>query len=47
MRAVVLAGGFAMRLRPYTSEGGWFDLGTISEYERAVAELDRRGGTLM
>jgi NDP-mannose synthase len=31
----------------YRSEDTWFDLGTISEYERAVAELERRGGTLV
>jgi NDP-sugar pyrophosphorylase family protein len=31
----------------YRSEDTWFDLGTISEYERAVAELERRGGSLV
>jgi NDP-mannose synthase len=30
----------------YETDAAWYDLGTISEYERAVAELDRRGGTL-
>ena len=30
----------------YRSEDTWFDLGTIAEYERAVAELERRGGSL-
>jgi NDP-sugar pyrophosphorylase family protein len=34
------------RVVAYRSEDAWFDLGTISEYERAVAELERRGGTL-
>jgi NDP-sugar pyrophosphorylase family protein len=24
----------------------WYDLGTLSEYERAVADLERRGGSL-
>lgn len=28
----------------YHSEADWFDIGTMGEYERAVAELDRRGG---
>ena len=28
----------------YRSEADWYDLGTIGEYERAVAELERRGG---
>jgi NDP-mannose synthase len=30
----------------YRSEEVWYDLGTISEYERAVAELDRLGGAI-
>jgi NDP-mannose synthase len=30
----------------YQTDAAWYDLGTISEYERAVAELDRLGGTL-
>ena len=28
----------------YRSDDVWYDLGTIAEYERAVAELDRLGG---
>ena len=28
----------------YRSEADWFDIGTTAEYERAVAELERRGG---
>jgi NDP-sugar pyrophosphorylase family protein len=28
----------------YRSEDDWFDIGTVEEYERAVAELERRGG---
>jgi NDP-sugar pyrophosphorylase family protein len=28
----------------YRSEADWFDIGTTGEYERAVAELERRGG---
>ena len=31
----------------YRSEDAWYDLGTINEYERAVAELDRLGGALV
>ena len=30
----------------FRSDDTWFDLGTVAEYERAVAELDRRGGSL-
>ena len=30
----------------FRSDDTWYDLGTISEYERAVAELERRGGSL-
>jgi NDP-mannose synthase len=30
----------------FRSEEVWYDLGTISEYERAVAELEQFGGTL-
>jgi len=30
----------------YRSEDTWYDLGTIREYERAVAELEARGGSL-
>jgi NDP-mannose synthase len=30
----------------YRCEDVWYDLGTISEYERAVAELDRLGSAL-
>ena len=30
----------------FRSDATWYDLGTISEYERAVAELERRGGSL-
>jgi mannose-1-phosphate guanylyltransferase len=30
----------------YRSDDMWFDLGTATEYERAVAELDRLGGSL-
>jgi mannose-1-phosphate guanylyltransferase len=28
----------------YHSTDDWFDIGTVGEYERAVAELERRGG---
>jgi NDP-sugar pyrophosphorylase family protein len=28
----------------YHSDDDWFDIGTVPEYERAVAELERRGG---
>jgi NDP-mannose synthase len=28
----------------YRSEDDWFDIGTVGEYERAVDELERRGG---
>jgi NDP-mannose synthase len=28
----------------YQSHADWFDIGTVGEYERAVAELERRGG---
>jgi len=28
----------------YRSDAEWFDIGTTGEYERAVAELERRGG---
>ena len=28
----------------YRSDDDWFDIGTVGEYERAVAELERRGG---
>ena len=28
----------------YRSDADWFDIGTTAEYERAVAELERRGG---
>jgi NDP-mannose synthase len=28
----------------YRSQDDWFDIGTIGEYERATAELERRGG---
>ena len=34
------------RISAYQTDEAWYDLGTISEYERAVAELERRGGTL-
>ena len=34
------------RICAYQTDEAWYDLGTISEYERAVAELERRGGTL-
>ena len=34
------------RVCAYRSDEVWYDLGTISEYERAVAELERLGGTL-
>jgi len=27
----------------YRSDADWFDIGTTGEYERAVAELERRG----
>ena len=30
----------------FRSDDPWYDLGTISEYERAVADLERRGGSL-
>ena len=30
----------------YRSDATWFDLGTVTEYERAVAELDRHSGSL-
>ena len=30
----------------FRSDDTWYDLWTISEYERAVAELERRGGSL-
>jgi NDP-mannose synthase len=28
----------------YRSDAEWYDIGTIGEYDRAVAELERRGG---
>jgi len=28
----------------YRSNDDWFDIGTVTEYERAVAEVERRGG---
>jgi NDP-mannose synthase len=28
----------------YRSDDDWFDIGTLGEYERAVAEFERRGG---
>jgi NDP-sugar pyrophosphorylase family protein len=28
----------------YRSQDDWFDIGTVGEYERAVAEVERRGG---
>jgi NDP-sugar pyrophosphorylase family protein len=28
----------------YRSDADWFDIGTIGEYERALAEVERRGG---
>jgi NDP-mannose synthase len=28
----------------YRSDADWFDIGTVGEYERAVAEVERRGG---
>ena len=31
-------------VRAYRSDADWFDIGTLAEYERAVAELERRGG---
>jgi mannose-1-phosphate guanylyltransferase len=30
----------------YRSDDMWFDLGTMNEYERAVAEIERLGGSL-
>jgi NDP-sugar pyrophosphorylase family protein len=30
----------------YRSDDAWYDLGTVSEYERAVSELDHLGGAL-
>jgi NDP-sugar pyrophosphorylase family protein len=30
----------------YRSDAAWYDLGTITEYERAVADLEALGGTL-
>ena len=30
----------------YRSDDMWFDLGTMNEYERAVAEIERHGGSL-
>jgi NDP-sugar pyrophosphorylase family protein len=30
----------------FRSDATWYDLGTITEYERAVAELERRDGSL-
>jgi NDP-sugar pyrophosphorylase family protein len=35
------------KVSAFRSDETWFDLGTISEYERAVAELERRGGSLV
>jgi NDP-sugar pyrophosphorylase family protein len=32
------------RVAYYRSDADWFDIGTTGEYERAVAELERRGG---
>jgi len=34
------------RICAYQTDEAWYDLGTISEYERAVADLDRFGETL-
>jgi NDP-sugar pyrophosphorylase family protein len=28
----------------YRSQADWFDIGTVTEYERATAEIERRGG---
>ena len=33
------------RVAAYRSDADWFDIGTLGEYERAVAELERRGGS--
>jgi dTDP-glucose pyrophosphorylase len=50
VRAVVVAGGFGVRLRPYTTilpePLPPIGDGTISEPARAAAELDRLGGAL-
>jgi NDP-sugar pyrophosphorylase family protein len=35
------------QVRGFRSQEMWYDLGTVSEYERAIAELDRRGGSLL
>lgn len=40
----LLAAGEAVAA--YRSNDTWFDLGTMSEYERAVAEIERHGGSL-
>jgi NDP-mannose synthase len=32
------------QVEAYRSDADWFDIGTIGEYERAVAEVERRGG---
>jgi NDP-sugar pyrophosphorylase family protein len=32
------------RVSAYRSDHDWFDIGTAGEYERAVAEVERRGG---
>jgi NDP-mannose synthase len=34
------------RVCAFRSDAAWYDLGTIAEYERAVADLDSLGGTL-
>jgi len=34
------------KVAAYRSDEAWYDLGTINEYERAVADLERLGGTL-
>jgi NDP-mannose synthase len=41
---ILLAAG--EHVSAFRSEGAWYDLGTISEYERAVTELDQLGGSL-
>jgi NDP-sugar pyrophosphorylase family protein len=43
--SLLLAAG--EKVNAFRSDKTWFDLGTISEYERAVAELERRGGSLV
>lgn len=50
MRAVAVAGGFGMRLRPYRTilpePLPLIGDGTVGESGRAVAVLDRLGGAL-